>query len=129
MATPRVLRLNSLLKEVISEVIHRGIHHAPYINEFITITRCEITADLSYAKVFVSILGSDADKLKSLQALNDMSHQITMMSSKKIRIRHFPELTFEFDTGLEKQMRIEELLHKIKNEREARPNQGDESDE
>ncbi|MBS0634151.1 MAG: 30S ribosome-binding factor RbfA [Verrucomicrobia bacterium] len=117
----RVPRLNSLLKEVISEVIHRGIHHAPHINQFITITRVEILPDLSTATVFVSILGTEADKAKSLEALNQMSHQITMMSSKRMRIRHFPSLTFVIDTGLEKQMRIEELLHKIKTEREARP--------
>jgi len=121
MAVPRTLRLNSLLKEVISEVIHRGIHHAPYINERITITRVDITADLKYAKVYCSILGTDADKVKALDALNQMSHQITMISSKKIRIRHFPSLTFEIDTGLEKQMRIEELLYKTKQERESRP--------
>ncbi len=125
MSVPRVLRLNSLLKEVISEVIHRGIHHAPYINDRIAITRVEITADLKYATVYCSILGTDADKVKALEALQSMSHQITMMSSKKIRIRHFPSLTFEIDTGLEKQMRIEELLHKIKNEREARPQSED----
>lgn len=126
MSTPRTLRLNSLLKEVISEVIHREIHHIPYINERITITRCEITADLSYAKVYVSILGSDADKIKALDALNQATHQITMMSSKKVRLRHFPALTFEIDTGLEKQMRIEALLYKIKNEREQRPSTDDE---
>ncbi len=125
MASGRVPRLNSLLKEVISEVIHQGIHHAPHINRFITITRCEITADLSYATVYVSIIGSDADKLKSLAALNEKAHQITMMSSKKMRIRHFPSLTFEIDTGLEKQMRIEELLHKVKKERESRPSTDD----
>ena len=126
MATPRALRLNSLLKEVISEVIHRQIHHVPHINEFITITRTEITHDLSYATVYVSIIGNDADKLKSLDALNNMASQIAKMSSKKIRIRHFPSLTFEFDTGLEKQMRVEELLHKIKEERESRPESDDE---
>lgn len=126
MSTPRTLRLNSLLKEVISEVIHREIHHIPYINERITITRCEITADLHYAKVYVSILGSDADKIKALEALGQATHQITMLSSKKMRIRHFPALTFEVDTGLEKQMRIEALLYKIKNEREQRPPTDDE---
>ena len=125
MSVPRVLRLNSLLKEVISEVIHRGIHHAPHINERIVITRVEITADLKYATVYCSILGSDADKVKAIDALTEMSHQITMMSSKRMRIRHFPSLTFEIDTGLEKQMRIEELLHKIKDERESRPQSDD----
>ena len=120
MAKTRVARLNSLLKEVISEVIRRDIHHNKYINEFVTITRVDITADLSYAKVYVTILGKDPDKLKSLEELNTLAHQITMMSSKKVTMRHFPSLTFEFDTGLEKQLRIEELLHKISKEREER---------
>lgn len=120
MAKNRVARLNSLLKEVISEVIHRDIHHNPFINQFVTITRVDITADLSYAKVYISILGKDQDKLNVLQELTDLSHQITMIASKKVRMRHFPELTFEIDTGLEKQMRIEELLHKISKERKSR---------
>lgn len=120
MTIPRVVRLNSLLKEVISEVIHREIHHKPYINKFVTITRAEITADLSYAKVYISYLGKDEEKLKALNMLNELAGFIAVMSSKKVRIRHFPSLTFEIDTGLEKQMRIEELLHKISKERQER---------
>jgi len=120
MSTSRVVRLNSLLKEVISEVIHREIHHNPYINEFVTITRVEITADLYYAKVYISYLGKDQEKLKVLEELNLLAGLIAVMSSKKMRIRHFPALTFEIDTGLEKQMRIEELLHKISKERQGR---------
>ncbi len=121
MTSGRVPRLNSLLKEVISETIHRDMHHIPHINQFITITRCEITADLKYATVYVSILGSDEEKIKSLDMLNEKAGFIAVRSSKKMRIRHFPSLTFEIDTGLEKQMRIEELLHKINKERESRP--------
>lgn len=121
MAINRVIRLNSLLKEVLSEVIHRDIHHNPLINQFITITRVEITADLSYAKVFVSIIGKDPDKLKVLAALNTIAPQITHIASRKVTMRHFPSLTFEIDHGLEKQMRIQELLSKISDERESRP--------
>jgi ribosome-binding factor A len=121
MSISRTVRLNSLLKEVISEVIHREIHHNPLINLSITITRVEITADLSYAKVFVSILVKDPDKLKVLSELNKIAPQITHIASRKVTMRHFPSLTFEIDTGLEKQMRIQELLSKISDERESRP--------
>lgn len=129
MATSRVVRLNSLLKEVISEVIHRQIHHIPYINKFVTITRVEITADLYYAKVYISYLGKDEEKLKVLEALKENASQIAIMSSKKMRIRHFPSLTFEIDTGLEKQMRIEELLHKISKERQGRQDREEDREE
>jgi len=120
MTKNRVSRLNSLLKEVISEVIHRDIHHDPYLNEFITITRVEITSDLKYAKVFVSILGADEYKAKALQALSDTSRQIARMASKKVVMRYFPQLTFEIDTGLEKQFRIEALLSQISDEQKGR---------
>lgn len=120
MAIPRVVRLNSLLKEVISEVIHRDMHHKTHVNEFVTITRVDITADLSYAKVYMSMLGKDAEKLKAVEELNGRSRQIASMAMKKVRMRKFPVLTFEIDTGLEKQMRIEELLHKVEKERESR---------
>ena len=105
---------------MISEVIHREIHHNPLINEFITITRAEITADLSYAKVCVSIIGDDAKKLKVVEELNRLAPQIVYIASRKVVLRHFPSLSFEIDTGLEKQMRIQELLSKISDERESR---------
>lgn len=116
----RVVRLNSLLKEVISEAIRRDIQHEPIINQFVTITKVEITSDLSFAKVYVSVLASDAEKITTLVRLNHLAHLITMMCSKKVKIRHFPSLSFEIDSGLEKQLRIEELLSRISDEREKR---------
>jgi ribosome-binding factor A len=120
MSKNRIVRLNSLLKEVISEVIHRDIHHVPFINEFVTVTRVEITNDLSFAKVYVSILGEERQKKQSLEALQKLSKTIGYMSSKKMVIRYFPELIFELDIGLEKQLRIEEILLKESKERQER---------
>lgn len=121
----RVARLNSLLKEVISETIRRDIQHEPIINQFVTITKVEITSDLSYAKVYVSIMASDPEKIKTLTRLNELAHVITMKCSKKVTIRHFPSLSFVIDTGLEKQLRIEDMLLKISNERETRKPDGE----
>jgi ribosome-binding factor A len=123
MSVPRVNRLNSLLKEVLSEVIHRDMHHKTHVNEFVTITRVDITADLSYATVYISMLGKDAEKLKALDELNKDSRQIAKIAMKKVRMRKFPVLTFEIDTGLEKQMRIEELLYNVEKERKSRTQQ------
>lgn len=125
MSIPRTVRLNSLLKEVVSEVIHRDMHHKTHVNEFVTITRVDITADLSFAKVYISMIGKDADKIKALDELNENARQIAHIAMKKVRMRKFPVLSFEFDTGLEKQMRIEELLHKVSKERQNRSH-GDE---
>lgn len=120
MPVKRTDRLNSLLKEVISEVIHRQIHHVQFINESVTITRVDITNDLYYAKVYVSLIGTDKVKKQTVDTLQDHAKQIAFMASKNVRMRHFPSLTFELDLGLEKQLRIEELLAEASKERKSR---------
>ena len=55
MAVQRTDRLNSLLKEVISEVIKRDVRN-PHVGELLTVTRVDITKDLHYAKVYISVL-------------------------------------------------------------------------
>ncbi|HXF28437.1 MAG TPA: 30S ribosome-binding factor RbfA [Chlamydiales bacterium] len=118
----RTPRLNSLLKEVISEVIHRDIHHNKYINEFVTITRVDITEDLAFAKVFVSVLGkgTDTNKKRVIEELNHLSRSIAHAAMKKVVMRLFPVLTFELDTSIDKEIHMEELLSKISKERAAR---------
>lgn len=119
MAKQRTDRLNSLLKEVISEVIRRDVNN-PHVNELLTITRVDITRDLHFAKVYVSVIGTAEKKAETLSALKDAAGFIAIQSSRKVVMRYFPSLTFILDDSVEKHMRIEELLHKINTEKQAR---------
>lgn len=117
----RVPRLNSLLKEVIAEVLRKDIHHIENVSlELITITAVEITADLSYAKVFISILGPEEKKKCMFETLQRFSGLIGSFTAKKVVMRQFPKLEFFLDETLEKQVRVQELLSKIAHERETR---------
>jgi ribosome-binding factor A len=119
MTVKRTDRLNSLLKEVISEVIRRDVQN-PHVNELMAITRVDITKDLHYAKVYVSVIGSDSEKEETLAALNSAAGFIAVNSSKKVVMRYFPALTFKLDDSVDKHLRIETLLNKITTERETR---------
>lgn len=119
MSKKRVDRLNSLIKEVISEVIRKEVKN-PHVNELITVTQVDITSDLRYAKVYVSVMGSETDKQETLRALESAAGFIAVQASKKMVLRYFPELTFKLDDSLDKQMRIEELLNKISVEKKSR---------
>ena len=121
MAKVRTARLNSLLKEVISEVIRREVRN-PHVNELVTVTRVDITKDLHYAKVYISVIGTPEQKEETIKALQSASGFIAVNSSKKVVMRYFPALTFKLDDGVEKHMRIEELLHEIKNKRQENGN-------
>lgn len=119
MAKQRVDRLNSLLKEVISEVIHRDVRN-PHLAKFITVTRVAISKDLHHAKVFISVIGTDQERADSIEALQSAAGFIAVNASKKVVMRYFPELQFKLDDSVDKHMRIETLLGEIAAERESR---------
>ncbi len=119
MTKNRVDRLNSLLKEVISEVIRQDVKN-PHIHGFLTVTAVSITKDLHYAKVHISIIGSEQEKQETMKALQSAAKFIAVNASKKVVMRYFPDLQFKLDEGVEQQMRVEELLKEITEEREKR---------
>lgn len=119
MAKDRTVRLNSLLREVLSETLRKEVRH-PDIDEMVIISRVEITKDLHYAKVFVSVIGDDAKRNKAVKALNTSAGFISVTSSKKVKMRYFPSLDFRLDTDVDKRMRVEEVLNQIQEERDAR---------
>lgn len=120
MAVQRTDRLNSLLKEVISEVIRKDVRN-PHVTELVTVTRVQISKDLRHAKVFISVIGSEQDKIETIEALTSAAGFIAVNSSHKVTMRYFPELVFKLDNSVEQHMRIEELLKKTAEERESRP--------
>lgn len=119
MVKNRIARLNSLLKEVLSEVIQREVRN-PLVHKLVTVTQVEITNDLQHAKVHISVIGTDKERQETIQALQSGAGFIAIQASKKVVMRYFPALTFKLDTSVEQQMRINTLLDKIKEERDSR---------
>ena len=117
--TRRIERVNSLLVEVIAEVIMREVKD-PRIPSLITITKVETSPDLRQAKVYFSLIGSEKDKKTALQILQEAAGFIGMTASKKVVLRFFPQLTFKIDDTMEKHQRIDDLLKKIDEEKNAR---------
>ena len=116
MVRRRTNRLNSLLKEVISDIIHKELSD-PRVSKLTTVTQVSITRDLRYAKVYVSIIGSEGEKKETLKALKSASGFIAIQSSKEITIRYFPKLSFILDEGVDKQMHIEKILADIESQK------------
>lgn len=119
MSVQRTERLNSLLKEVISEVIRKDVRN-PHVNELVTVTRVDITKDLHYAKVYISVIGDQAAKAETLAALQSAAGFIAVNSSHKVVMRYFPTLTFKLDDSVDKHMRVATLLNEISAEKKAR---------
>lgn len=77
---------------------------------FITVVDCEVTNDLSYAKVYVSFLGKEARKQAGMKALERSKGFIRKQLSQKLKLRKCPELIFVLDNTLEQGDKIEKIL-------------------
>lgn len=119
MEKKRIKRLNSLLQEVLSEVIRSDLKD-PRVHQLFAVTNVDISNDLHHAKVFISVIGSDKEKKDTIEALQAAAGFIAMTASKKVTMRYFPNLLFKIDTSVEEHMRIDALLDKIKQEQESR---------
>jgi ribosome-binding factor A len=106
----RRLRVQDLLREEISSIIHRDIKD-PGLG-FITILEVKMSEDLKNAKVFCSIYGEDKKKEKTIDALKRSKGYIKFLLGKRIKLRFMPEINFVIDDTYEKIARIEEILKK-----------------
>lgn len=116
----RTEKLNSLLKEVISEVIAKEVRD-PRLGSLITVTSVDITKDLHHAKVYISVIGDPDTKKKTLEALQSGAGFIAINASKKVVMRFFPSLTFKLDDSADKYAAIDTILGKIRKEQNERP--------
>jgi ribosome-binding factor A len=117
----RVNRVGEQMKKELGDIIGRKIKD-PRIG-FVTVTDVEVTGDLQQAKVFISVLGDDAQKENTLKALAKAKGFIRTEIGQRIRLRKTPEITFEFDQSIDYGNRIETLLHEVQNQGRDEENQ------
>ena len=104
----RLDRVNQLIKEEVSLVLQRELKD-PRLG-FITVTEVENANDLRVAKVYVSVLGDDAQWTASLAALKSARGFIRHWLRGHLDLRVTPELDFRPDRSMAHAARIQELL-------------------
>jgi ribosome-binding factor A len=77
---------------------------------FVTVTGVKTSPDLRQARVYVSVLGDDAERAASLEGLQAAHGYLQARVSQSLRLKHTPALTFDYDESVDRGMRISELL-------------------
>lgn len=108
------------MRKEVEEIIRRHISD-PDIG-FFTITYVDITSDLKYAKIGVSVMGSDEEKNRSLNGLVQSTPYIQHKLASHLVIKRAPKIEFVYDER--KEFRIEELLSEIRRERDEKDSEG-----
>ncbi|MDT8716418.1 30S ribosome-binding factor RbfA [Clostridium sp. 19966] len=115
MANYRNSRINEEIKKELSDIIRNNVKD-PRITAMVSITDVNVTKDLRYAKVYVSIFGNAEEIDGTFAALKNSAGFMRKELGNRINIRYIPQLIIEKDNSIENGMHIEEILHKIKGE-------------
>jgi ribosome-binding factor A len=103
-------RVNEALKEVLSE----GLVELkdPRIG-FVTVTGVKASPDLRHARVFVSVLGSERKRERSLAGLSAAHAVLQARIASEMRLKRTPQLTFEYDPTVERGVRMSQLIDEL----------------
>lgn len=106
----KIERLNSAFVKEISYILQQEVKDEDL--HFVTVTDCDISSDLSYCKVYVTVF----DPLKrddTMKALETAASFIRGKLSRRVDIRHTPELKFLYDESIDYGNRIESKLKEL----------------
>ncbi|MGL4911667.1 MAG: 30S ribosome-binding factor RbfA [Romboutsia sp.] len=106
----RTKRIAEEIRKVISTMLISGIKD-PRITSMVSVTDVEVTNDLSYAYVYVSILGGDEQA--TLQGLRSAVSYIRKEVSRNVKLRHTPQIIFKVDDSIKNGMYMSDLIRKV----------------
>ncbi|MGH2355155.1 MAG: 30S ribosome-binding factor RbfA [Chloroflexota bacterium] len=108
-------RLASVIEEVVSELLQREIRD-PRVAGLTSITRVEVTSDVRFAKIFVSVMGTEAERQATMRALERATGFIRSKLGEELTIRHVPAITFQLDRSIEEGDRVLALINQMASE-------------
>lgn len=111
MPSKRLARLNEQLKREISGLLRTQVRD-PRVG-LVSVTGVEVAADLGSARVFVRMLGSEAERVASLEGLAAAAPFLRKTLGQELHVRRVPELRFQEDRSFEQAQRIERILHEV----------------
>jgi len=100
-------RVNESLRQVLSEALLEL--KDPRIG-FVTVTGIDASTDLRSARVFVSVLGNDKKRQKSMAGLEAAHGVLQARISRELRLKRTPQLRFEYDPSVEHGVRMSRLI-------------------
>ena len=113
MAKHRLDRISEEVKKVVSDIIRNDLND-PRISTLCSVVSAEVTPDLRYARIFISVLGSEEEQKATMKGLASASGFIRRELGRKIELRYLPEVVFELDRSIEHGAYINKLLNEVK---------------
>ncbi len=107
-------KLGELIAAEISDLLRTRVKD-PRVG-FASITRVEVSGDLRYAKVFVSVMGDSDEQKETMKGLKNATGFLRHELASRLTLRFMPELVFKLDHSIEEGSRILELINRVEQE-------------
>jgi ribosome-binding factor A len=111
MATGRMRRVDEAIRQVIGDAMAAELKD-PRVG-FVTVTDVRTSADLSHARVYVSVLGDEQQRRASLEGLRSAHGFLQRQLAAELHLKRTPTLEFSYDDTTDRALRVEALLAEI----------------
>jgi ribosome-binding factor A len=108
--TDRMRRVNEAIREALAEAV--GELKDPRIG-FVTVTGVDTSPDLRHARVYVSVLGNERKREKTLAGLSSAHGVLQAKIADELRLKRTPQLVFEYDPAVAEGMRMSQLIDEL----------------
>lgn len=104
-------RLESQIRLIISDGMQKKLSD-PRLERMASITRVELTLDLSFANVYISVMGTEGQQKTFMHAMDSAHGMLQKMVAKKMRTRNCPTLRFHLDQSIKQGLRTVQMIDK-----------------
>ena len=115
MASNRIDRISEEVMKALAEAL-RNVKDPRVQNGLVSITHCEVTGDLRYAKVYISVFGSDAQAKEVMKGLKSASGWLRREVGHKVQLRYAPELVLHLDSSMTHGAHISQVINELDRE-------------
>ena len=105
-------RVANLLQREVAEILERRMRD-PRVGSMVSVTDVEVTRDLSFARIYVSVLATGAERDRMLHALQSAAGWVRHELSPRLGLREVPEIRFELDPSVERGARVDSILRRL----------------
>jgi ribosome-binding factor A len=109
----RADRVRKALMREVSDILMTEMKEPRLSDIMISVTDVEVTHDLSFARIYVSVMGSEEIQTEVMDILAEAKPRIRFEIGQRIRLRHTPDIDIRLDNSLERGARVTQLLDKI----------------
>jgi ribosome-binding factor A len=110
MAKHRLDRVNELLRRELGDLLRREIH---FDAQLVTVQQVDVTPDLKNAHVYMSVIGTEQQRKGVISQLYTRRPHLQFLLSRRVVIKHTPQLHFKLDEGIERGTRVIHLMNEL----------------